>query len=380
MAVEKTNFHSYCSGKLHKGCELCVQGKKLVLFITGRCAQRCFYCPINEKKYGQDVVYANEWKIEDPKDPKELLEEARLTRACGAGITGGDPLMDLDRCVDYITLLKKEFGKRFHIHLYTPLKLVSEQALARLHQAGLDEIRFHPDLDDDSLWPRLSLGRKFKWEVGVEIPVIPGYEAKTKKLIDFMAGKVDFLNLNELEVSDTQAAHYSLDRLGFIPKDDVSYGAKGSVELGLGLVEYAQSKGIDTHLCTAQLKDSVQVQMRIKRRAQGVALPTDIKTSEGLLIRGCVYLPGLAPGVSYRAKIAAADKTATMKRLEEAAGKLKVSSGSTKFQIDDFKLRLLTSKDAVKRLAKVIKKAGFIPAIVEEYPTRDGIEMDIEFL
>ena len=91
-------------------------------------------------------------------------------------------------------------------------------------------------------------------------------------------------------------------------------------------------------------------------------------------------MPGLAPGVSYRAKIAAADKTATMKRLEEAAGKLKVSSGSTKFQIDDFKLRLLTSKDAVKRLAKVIKKAGFIPAIVEEYPTRDGIEMDIEFL
>ena len=72
MAVEKTNFHSYCSGKLHKGCELCVQGKKLFCSLQAGVRSVCFYCPINEKKYGQDVVYANEWKIEDPKDPKEL--------------------------------------------------------------------------------------------------------------------------------------------------------------------------------------------------------------------------------------------------------------------------------------------------------------------
>lgn len=301
--------------------------------------------------------------------------------------------MELERCVAYIKLLKKEFGKGFHIHLYTPLRLVTEESLSRLHDAGLDEIRFHPDLDDDKLWPRILLAREHfenraegeiiqssRWEVGIEIPVIPGYEGKTKKLIDFIASKVDFLNLNELELSDTQARHYCLDSLGFIPKDELSYGVKGSVELGLRLLEYAQIKKIDTHLCTAKLKDAVQVQKRIKRRAKGIALSTDIKTPEGLLIRGCVYLHDLAPGVSYREKIAKADKKAAIKRLEEAMVRLQRDSRGAVFVIDDYKLRLLTSKDAVRRLAKTIKKAGLVPAIIEEYPTRDGIEMDVEFV
>ena len=88
----------------------------------------------------------------------------------------------------------------------------------------------------------------------------------------------NFLNLNELEVSGTQAAHYSLDRLGVHPKDDVSYGAKG-VSSWAWDWSVRSIEGIDTHLCTAQLKDSVRVQMRIKRRAPRCALPTDIKTS-----------------------------------------------------------------------------------------------------
>ena len=88
-----------------------------------------------------------------------LLEEARLTRACGAGITGGDPLMDLDRCVDYITLLKKEFGKRFHIHLYTPLKLVS---MSRLWLASIRQA-----LDEDQvpilIWMMIRYGLVCRW-------------------------------------------------------------------------------------------------------------------------------------------------------------------------------------------------------------------------
>ena len=31
--MEKTKFYSYKNGELPRGCQLCVQGKKLVLFI-----------------------------------------------------------------------------------------------------------------------------------------------------------------------------------------------------------------------------------------------------------------------------------------------------------------------------------------------------------
>ena len=98
---------------------------------------------------------------------------------------------------------KKRFGKKFHIHLYTSLNLVNNERLSLLHKAGLDEIRFHPDLDSKKLWNNLNYAKEYDWDTGVEIPLIPGKEKETMSLIDFVQDKVDFLNLNELEIADT---------------------------------------------------------------------------------------------------------------------------------------------------------------------------------
>ena len=99
---------------------------------------------------------------------------------------------------------------------------------------------------------------------------------------------------------------------------------------------------------------------------------------EGLLI-GDVFTCLASLGVSYRAKIAAADKTATMKRLEEAA---EVEGIVRLDEVPNRRLQapLADFKDAVKHLAKVIKESRIHPCDSREYPTRDGIEMDIEFL
>ncbi len=379
MNVQKTKYHSWSAGKLAKGCRLCVQGRKLVLFVTGLCGQRCFYCPVSEHKFGKDVVYANEWQVSAPENPVELVEEAKLTGAKGAGITGGDPLVNVDRCVAYIELLKEKFGKQFHIHLYTPLKLVNQERLQKLYYAGLDEIRFHPNLDDDSLWNNLNLARQFDWDIGVEIPVIPGYEEKTRKLIDFIAGKVDFLNLNELELSDTAAEHYQLHVKGFKPKDELSYGALGSQELALILVDYAARKGLAVHFCTAKLKDAVQLRNRIKLRAKNVALETDIVTKEGTLVRGCAYLPELSPGIGYREKVLKADRKRVMKNLDEMKARAERELG-LQTVLDDKKLRLLISAKTARKDAKELKKLGLVPAVVEEYPTADALEVEVEFV
>lgn len=382
IVLKKTPWHSWCAIGMAKGCQLCVKGRKLVLFITGLCGQRCFYCPVSELKSGKDVVYANEWKVSNPDDPKELIEEAELTEAKGAGITGGDPLVKTERCVSYIRLLKKKFGRNFHIHLYTPFKLVTEEKLKLLYDAGLDEIRFHPDLDDESLWNRLELARKYGWDIGVEIPVIPGYEEKTMKLIDFLAGKIKFLNLNELELSDTQIEQYKLDVMGFKPKDEISYGASGSEELGLRLAKYSADKGIMTHFCTAKLKDSVQMVQRIRRRARNTALPFDFQTKEGTLVRGCAYLKELAPGVGYQRSIEAADKTATINRLNSA--RLQVISTlnekSENVVVDENRLRLILPQEKIRGYAQKLKKLGLVPAVVEEYPTADALEVEVELL
>jgi pyruvate formate-lyase activating enzyme-like uncharacterized protein len=362
-----------------QGCKLCVEGRKLVLFVTGLCPQRCFYCPVSEHKFGHDVVYANETRIKDVKSAKEIIKEARLTGAKGAGITGGDPLVKVERCCQYIIEMKKEFGKDFHFHLYTPLKIVDEEKLRKLYDAGLDEIRFHPDLDDEALWPRLCLAKKFKWDIGIEIPCIPGYEKKVMKLIDFALDKVDFINLNELELSDTKAAHYHLSELDYMQKDPISYGVKGSKDAGMKILEYASRKGLKAYFCTAQLKDSIQVGERIKLRAKGVKLPTDAVTKEGMLIRGCIYLPEHKPSVGYRKMLETLDKEKEVKRLEKIREVI-VDKFKAEIVIDIDKIRLLASEKFVKSYSEKLKEMGLVPAIVEEYPTADAFEIEIDFL
>ncbi|HID60378.1 MAG TPA: radical SAM protein, partial [Hadesarchaea archaeon] len=134
--VIKTRANSLLVGEMPRGCELCIGGAKLVLFLTGVCAQDCYYCPISEKRRGLDVTHANERPVRSAKD---IVREAKLMDALGTGITGGDPSLRLRRTLRYIKMLKREFGKRHHIHMYCGGELSREQ-LYKLKQAGLDEI------------------------------------------------------------------------------------------------------------------------------------------------------------------------------------------------------------------------------------------------
>ena len=105
--MKKTRYHSWKLGALPKGCRLCVQGRKSVLFVTGLCPKHCYYCPISDKKKDKDVVYINEWPT---KDWKNIFKEIQLCSSKGAGITGGDPLARLGRTVSFMRMLKKKFG------------------------------------------------------------------------------------------------------------------------------------------------------------------------------------------------------------------------------------------------------------------------------
>ena len=131
--------NSFYTKELATGCKLCQKGAKLVLLVTGLCNAGCFYCPLSEKKKGKDVIYADEKLV---KSNEDILEEAELIEAEGTGITGGDPLVTIEKTIEMIHLLKDYFGEKHHIHLYTAT--LSSEKVKRLEEAGLDEIRFHP--------------------------------------------------------------------------------------------------------------------------------------------------------------------------------------------------------------------------------------------
>jgi len=355
--IKKTKFYSKRIGNLTKGCKYCIKGEKLVYFVTGICPRRCYYCPISDKKYGKDNVYANERPVANI---NQVIEEAKLCDAKGAGFTGGDPLCKLFRTTFSIRQLKKKFGKKFHIHLYTSFDLVNETDLAKLYRAGLDEIRFHADINNNKLWSRIELARKFDWYVGVEIPVIPGKLKEIKKLIDYFHDKIDFLNLNELEIADNRMS--KLAKLGFLTKSRISYAVKGSEETALKLMKYIEKKKykLNVHYCTAKLKDKVQLGERIKRRARNIKKKYDIVDEEGLLIRGAIYGRDLI-------KI----RKGLMKEFDIP---------SDLIEVDKDKKRLLTGAWIVDELKKELKKKNLKIVVIKEYPTYDRLEVESDFL
>ncbi|MFA6888938.1 MAG: radical SAM protein [Candidatus Woesearchaeota archaeon] len=358
----------YYKGNLTDGCKLCVTGEKSVLFVTGICPQHCFYCPISDQKSQHDVVYINETPVNKFDD---LVEEIKLCKSKGVSLTGGDPLARIDRSVEYIQKLKQTFGKEFHIHLYTSLELFTPENLKKLFDAGLDEIRCHPNIEDKKKWERIKNATAFPWMLGMEIPVIPGKEKETIELIDFAKQYVQFINLNEMEYSDTNACNL----VGkYETKDSLSYGISGSEQMARMVLE--KYPNLNIHYCSASFKDTVQMKRRIYKRAESIKLKGEEITDDGTLIRGVAYLLETKPGIKYREMLQAL----TNEQKQEYIQKLNNINKNLHFTVDDKKFRLLCGKKEILARKKLIKQMNLIPAIVEEYPTYDAFEVEIDFL
>ena len=381
-------YSSFSLGTLPRGCRLCVNGFKSVIFITGICPRKCFYCPISDQKKDVDRVFVNEVPISDSNDFDEIfskmIKEAKSHNSKGAGITGGDPLSKIDRTIKTIEILKKEFGNHYHIHLYTSLDLVNKNNLSRLFLAGVDEIRFHLDLYDSRFWDRVEMAKDFSWDVGIEIPLIPDLKDRYFEIVERFRGVVDFFNLNELEISDTN--WNKLLEKGYKTKDDISYAVLGSVELGFDILHRFKDNGINIHLCTASLKDGFQLRNRMINKAKNVSLLTDKVSCEGMLLRGAIFPKRVSPKVVLRKdieKISDNEKKAIVLELEDIKKRIckKFGVKSEHIFLDIDRLRIVCSMSFARANAQKLK--GMFECdvcIMEEYPTFDGFEVEIEFL
>jgi len=342
-------------GRLPRGCRLCIGGAKMVLFVTGLCNQGCFYCPISEKRRGKDDVWANEVLVTSDED---ILAEAEVSGAKGTSITGGEPLLRVERVIGYLDLLKECFGEEHHVHLYTSCKALEPGVLTRLWEHGLDELRLHPFGRED--WRCIEEATKLGGDmsIGVEIPAIPGELPYLLEFLPFLESiGVEFLNLNELEFSETNREE--LLARGYTPVGGLSMGAKGSEDVAKAVLRHAQELDrLTVHYCPSRFKDRIQLRHRLVRRSRRVAKPHELVTEDGLLVKGVVY-----PG---------------SKSLEEAAKVLVGEYGvpPDMVWIDKEKNRVETSLEVVETLGedRRIVGEGWRLAIVEEYPTRDRFE------
>ncbi len=327
--IEAGSYYSYLS----EGCRLCRRGAKLVLFITGLCPNKCFYCPISEEKRGKDVIYANEREVVSVDDVKD---EAELMDALGIAITGGEPLLKLDRVLEYLELFKD-----LHSHLYTSVP-ADRHVLEKLAKAGLDEIRFHPvELRNVKAFEEpVRIAKELGLEVGIEIPALRFSE----ELAEFVNRHDIFLNLNELEFSSTN--YDELIKRGYEP--DEHYGAKGSDEIAKRFAEAVNK----FHYCTAKFKDRAQMRRRFIRMAMNHPEFYRI-TREGTLI--CGFIEG--------------DK----EKIEKAKLLLR-SKGQDFVEVDG---GIETSAEFVERWCETLKAEGLRVSIIERYPTSKRIVVEV---
>ncbi len=335
-------------GRLTRGCRECMKGAKLVLFVTGKCSKDCYYCPISEERVNRDTVFANEVEVNDI---HQAIDEARLINATGMGVTGGEPLLQLNRTIKYVRAFKDEFGKSFHIHLYTGLEPVPLNAIKQLLDAGLDELRLHR-FEVGTDYKELRQVMKMKGRLGIEIPVIPGMLEHLKKLLQqFDDIGIDFVNLNEMEFTELNAQQlrkreYKLDT-------DSIASVQNSEKEALELLEWAvRNTSLNIHFCPLSLKDGTQLKNRFKRRARNIAKPFERISKEGLLVKGI---------------IAPADNNTLAAIHELLRSEFRVQADQ--IWVNEVKGRIETSTRIARRFASRLKRKGLIVGIVEEYPT-----------
>jgi len=352
--IWRTKGGSFYVGHLPIGCRLCQKGAKLVLFITGICDKRCFYCPLSEARRGKDVVYADEVRVLADED---VVQEARVIQAEGTGLTGGDPLISPQRVLHYIRLLKDEFGEKHHVHLYTIGRYLTKPLLRQLKDAGLDEIRFHPDKVD---LPKISWAAKAEITVGAEVPAIPNGSKEIIALIKYLGDAgASFININELEFTETNRA--ALLIRGIRSKPPMSLVAEGSEETAFKVLDWAlRSANINVHYCPARIKDAVQFRNRIKRKGKSVAKPYETITRDGLLSFGIIKL-----------------RKATQNTLESFHNLLinKYHIPLELIAINLGKRRIETSIEIIKKLGPNIMSQSCECGIISEYPTQDRTEV-----
>lgn len=269
-------------GHLSPACVECTGERGSETFSTTfRCHRDCYFCfNRNQPDYERFFRSGCPWE--------EGLARCRAeneTLGC-IGLTGGEPLLDVDDSVAFL-LRAGELFPEAHLRMYTSGDLLTADSAARLRDAGLDEIRFSVKDDDapemqQKVLAAMRLAKDFFPSVMVEMPVVPGAEEHMKDLLrEFDGIGIDGINLLEFCFPFCNWPEFA--KRGLLLKNppfevmyDYGYSGglavAGSEELILRLMLWALDEGLQLgmHYCSLENKHRSEVRIKNERAADGL--------------------------------------------------------------------------------------------------------------
>ena len=293
-------------GYLSPACVECtgVNGSE-TFSTTFKCHRDCYFCfNHNQPDYERFFREGCPWE--------ETLERSAAENeslAC-IGLTGGEPLLDVDESIRFLKAAKERFPKA-HLRMYTSGDLLTEEGAVRLRDAGLDEIRFSVKDDDPRLMQEkvlsaIRLAKRYIPSVMVEMPVIPGAEDHMKKLLRaFDEAGVDGINLLEFcfpfcPWEEFERRGFKLKRPPFEVMYDYGYSGglaiSGSEELILALMVWALDEGLalGLHYCSLENKHRSEIRQK-NERARGLHPCLTMDEGTFFLQAGKAFGPDVAP-------------------------------------------------------------------------------------
>ena len=272
QAIFRNAGASISCGWLSKACVECtgVNGSE-TFSTTFKCHRNCYFCfNFNLADYDLYVQCGCPWEQE-----LAAAHEATGGKLAVIGLTGGEPLLNLD---DSIAFLKRagELFPNAHKRMYTSGDLLTPDGAKRLAQAGLDEIRFSIKQDDpcqlrETVLDNMKMAASYIKDVVVEMPIVPDTKEVMKDWMRRFAQN-GIKGMNLLEFCFPFHSWEEFDKRGFTLKNppfdemfDYGYSGglavAGSEELALELMVWALDEGLGfgLHYCSLENKHRSEI-------------------------------------------------------------------------------------------------------------------------
>lgn len=282
-ATLSANASKLDSVDLSPGCRSCLEGDWSCLFITGNCNCRCFYCP-TAQDVGGDPGTNN---LDFPKvdDYVDYLARFNFT---GASISGGEPLLVLEKSLKYLTAIRRRLGDGIHLWLYTNGTLLTRDIARRLRDAGLDEIRVDIGATGYAL-DQLRLAVGIIPHITVEIPAIPEEGGLLReKLVEMAESGVNYLNLHQLRLTGHNYAHLAGRGYTFLHGERVTVLESELTALELLRYSLDRQLALGVNYCSFVYKNRFQGAAGRRRAGAQIAKKYEDVTASGYLRSLCL--------------------------------------------------------------------------------------------
>ncbi len=264
---------------LSPGCRCCGDGSWSCLFINGRCNCHCFYCPTSQDDdSGQPVTNGIAFA-----SPEEYAAYVAAMGFSGVSISGGEPLLTPELTLAYLTAVRRRCGNAVHLWMYTNGTMLTADLCTRLHNAGLNEIRFDLGAVRYNL-KKLRLAVGCIATVTVEIPAVPEDEALLRlKMVEMAEAGVDHLNLHQMRLTPYNLGLLTERKYIFIHGEKVTLLESELSALRIIKFGLEQKIRLSVNYCSFPYKRRFQHAAARRRAALALFVGKEVVTEAGYL-------------------------------------------------------------------------------------------------